>query len=297
MEASGTAAAISTGGASGGTTNAPSVGATAPTPSAGATLQSVPAGAEWFKEFKNGDLKNYITEKKFSDPEQLAQSYWNLEKLKGVPEDRLLKLPEKFEGADARAVFERLGAPKEAKGYELPRDEKSSDPKFLEWAEGTFFKNSLTKSQAASLTNDFNEYIKTQTQAQVEANNNGILQADAKLKNEWGAAYDSNVNLVRQGAKILGLDAKTLDIMESVQGREALFKTLQRIGVGVGESNFVDGSSTQTPAMTAEQAHEEIKKLIKDNKFSKKVARGDMEATARWNELNRLAAPGDKQII
>lgn len=296
MEASGTAAAISTGGASGGTTNAPSVGATAPTPSAGATLQSVPAGAEWFKEFKNSDLKSYITEKKFSDPEQLAQSYWNLEKLKGVPEDRLLKLPEKMEGADARAIYERLGAPKEAKGYELPRDEKT-DIKFVDSAESAFYENGLTKTQASGILKSFNEFAKLQTETQRELQNHAILQADVKLKNEWGAAYDSNVNLVRQGAKILGLDAKTLDIMESVQGREALFKTLQRIGVGVGESNFVDGSSTQTPAMTAEQAHEEIKKLIKDNKFSKKVARGDMEATARWNELNRLAAPGDKQII
>lgn len=275
------------------TTQAPAVSSPA---AAGTTLQSVPAG-EWFNNFKNPDIKSFMAERKFADPETLAQSYVNLEKLKGVPENRLLKLPEKMEGDEARAVFQKLGAPLEAKGYELPRDEKSSDPKFLEWAEGTFHKNHLTKSQAQSLATEFNGFVKAQNDAQALTQQNARVQADAKLQAEWGAKYDVNINLAKQGAKILGLDEKTLNTIEALQGRDVLFKNLQRIGVSVGESTFVDGNTGTATTKTPEEAQAEIKTLLNDEKFRKKVTRGDTEATARWNELNRLASPGEKQII
>jgi len=268
--------------------------AAAPPPSAGAQLTSVPTG-EWASGFKNEALKSFVQERKFTDPEQLVERYQNLEKLRGVPEERLLKLPEKMEGDDARAVWQRLGTPKDAKGYEIPRDEKS-DPTFIEWAETAFHQNNLTKAQALGVVKAYNEKFSADIQAQAQARALKIAQGEETLKREWGPRYEANLNLAKQGAKILGLDANTLDIMEAAQGRDVLFKNLQKIGVGVGESQFIDGGTGTPTTMTAEQAQEEINKLIKDQKFAKKLTRGDVEAKEKWDKLNVLASPGTKQI-
>lgn len=268
--------------------------------SAGASLAAPPPqvnmqGASWMNEFKNEDLKNYAMEKKFTSPEQMAERYKNLEGLRGVPEDRLLKLPEKMDGPEANIIWEKLGKPKDAAGYEFV--DEGQDPEFLGWAKETFLKNNVPKSMAHAVVKDYNDMMTKSLLAQKETRQNAILQADNKLQKEWGAQYETNVNLAKQGAKVLGLDAKTLDIMEALQGREAVYKNLQKIGVGVGESNFVDGAKPpQTTTTTPEQAQAEIKQLINDKKFGKALSKGDAEALERWNNLNRLAAPGEKQL-
>lgn len=291
-------AAAATGGAGGtavaggGTSGAASVPA-----GAGGSGGTVVQGAEsWFNGFKNTELKAYVQERKFTGPEQLAERYQSLEKLRGVPEERLLKLPEKMEGPDARAIFERLGAPKEAKDYQIARDEKSPDPTFPDWAETTFHGAGVTKGQADAIVKAYNERAQQLQAAQVENLKNSIAQADTALKKEWGAQFDANLNLVKQGARILGIDPKTLDIIEAVQGREALFKTLHKIGVSVGESNFVAGQPGGQTAMTPEQAQEKMNELMRDSKFQKKFNRGDAEAIKTWTQLNQAAAPGEKSI-
>lgn len=287
-------AAVATPG--GGAAPAASAAPPASAPSAGATLVSVPqgAGAEWASSFKDENVRTTVS--RFKTPEDLATSYYNLEKMKGVPEDRLLKLPEKLEGPEARAIFERLGAPKDPKGYELPRDQKDMDPKFTEFAESMFFEQGITKAQAQGIVGKYSEYAQKQMLDQVTARNNSIIQADEKLKGEWGAAYEKNINIVKQGVHILGLDAKTLDFLEAAQGRETLYKTLHKIGVGVGESSFVDGSASAPAKPTQEQAQEQLKQLTGDEKFRKKLLKGDVEARKQWDEVNQLAAPGEKQI-
>ncbi len=266
-------------------------------PTSAGALSAVPTPPEWATGFKE-ETRSYVSQKGFKTPEALAESYKHLEAKLSTkhPEDRTILLPEKMEGAEARAVWERLGAPKEAKDYALPRDEKSTDPKFTEWAETAFYKHNLTKDQALGVVKDYNERLIADAASRAETQRNSILQANETLKKEWGASYDANLNLAKQGAKILGLDAKTLDTIEATQGREKLFKSLQRIGVSVGEAGFVDGGAGGPTAMTPEQAQGEISKLIKDKEFGKKVNSGDVEATKRWNELNKLAAPGEKPI-
>src|SRR5216684_7787114 len=113
----------------------PSAGAPPPAPpsappSAGSVLTPPPQvntqPANWFNDFKDDGLKNYVQEKKFTNPEQMAERYKNLESLKGVPEERLLKLPEKMEGPEAKVIWEKLGTPKDVTGYEF--QEKEIDP-------------------------------------------------------------------------------------------------------------------------------------------------------------------------
>jgi hypothetical protein len=64
------------------------------------------------------DLREYVGTKGFADPAAALTSYRNLEKLRGVPEDRLLKLPEKLDAEGALdPIYDRLGRPKTADAY------------------------------------------------------------------------------------------------------------------------------------------------------------------------------------
>lgn len=278
---------------------APSTATAAPIASAGAALAPPPPqvntqAANWFGDFKNDELRSYVQEKKFTGPEQMAERYKNLESLRGVPEDRLLKLPEKMEGPEAKVIWEKLGTPKDLKGYEFK--EEGQDPQLMAWARETSFKMNLTKGQAEGMVAAYQERDLNQMKASAEARNNARLQGQEKLKKEWGPEYETRLNIAKQGAKIFGYDQQELDILEAIRGTEAVYKKMYERGVGVGESSFVDGGSQAATTMSADQAQAEIKQLLNDKKFVKAMGKGDQEARQKWDSLNRLAAPGDKTL-
>jgi hypothetical protein len=65
-----------------------------------------------------GDLKGYIETKGFKDLGALATSYQNLEKLRGVPEDQLIRLPDDPTKAGAMdPVYAKMGRPEAADKY------------------------------------------------------------------------------------------------------------------------------------------------------------------------------------
>lgn len=77
---------------------------------------SAPA-SNWLDGF-NDDMKGYIETKGFKDPASLADSYRNLEKLRGVPAESLLQLPSDMSDGEAMgAVYDRLGRPESADAY------------------------------------------------------------------------------------------------------------------------------------------------------------------------------------
>jgi hypothetical protein len=82
--------------------------------------------ASWLDAL-DADGKNYVSKKGFKEPKDVLQSYINLEKLHGVPQDRLLKLPETLEGDDAAPLWEKLGKPKEASEYTFELHESVGD--------------------------------------------------------------------------------------------------------------------------------------------------------------------------
>jgi hypothetical protein len=275
----------------------PAAPSTGVVPNAGATLTAVPTGSpqaqQWINEFKSDDLKSFVQERKFTSVEQMAERYKNLESLKGVPDDRLLIVPKNWDSPEASAMWEKLGRPKDPKGYEFT--EKPADPTFLKWAEDSFIKNNVVKSQAQGLLKSYNEFMTKSLAESATARANAIKQADEKLRGEWGAKYDENLKIAQTGARALGLDAKTLDVIEALQGREGLFKTLKEIGVRVGEAPFVDAGGPPKE-LTPEEARAQIQDLMKDEKFYKKLTRGDVEAREKWDRLNKAAAPGERQI-
>lgn len=273
--------------------------APAPPPAPAVAPPTPPAtgGGDWTSGF-NDNLKGMIQNKGFKGPADLAESYYNFEKLQGVPQDRLLKLPENMNTPEGRAIMERLGTPKDAKGYSLDKfvPKEGGDPKLAEWAGEVFNKGNLTTAQAEIVMQAWNERQTASVTAHQENLKASILQADANLKKEWGMAYEQNLNLAKSGMAALELDAKTVDALEAIQGREKLFKTLQKIGAGVGEASFVSGRPAGDGTLAPEQARNKISELRSDQNFIQRLAKGEVAAKNEWQRAHEMAFPGDHRI-
>jgi hypothetical protein len=142
---------------------------------------------EAFTSFKTvGDFANKYLEvsTKASELEEKLKDY--------VP-----KLPDDATDADKALYYDALGRPKEAKEYEFDGEDKNA-PEWTNFWKQQFYGLGLTKSQAKSLSTQFNGQI----QKIVEAHNNALkaesTTAEQKLRTEYGDKYDTNVELAKR---------------------------------------------------------------------------------------------------
>lgn len=253
------------------------------------------APPEWTSGF-NDEMKGFVQNKGWKSAQEVADSYRNLEKLHGVPQDRLLKLPESMESPDAQAIWEKLGKPKDAKGYSLKVPEKGGDPKLAEWAADVFHKSNLTTDQANKVMNAWNERMGAAQAQAVENERAAATLAATDLRTEWGAAYDKNLNLANEAGKVLGWDATKLNALKAAIGPKEALKILVDIGNSVSESKFVGGRPAGDGTVTPDQAKSELAELYKDASFVKKYTSGDYDAVQRMTKLQKMANPGDHRL-
>lgn len=268
--------------------------ATATTTTATATpppATGAEAGA-WMMGF-NEEQKAFVQNKGYKGPGDVVDSYRNAEKLIGMPAERVLKLPEKMDSPEMRAIWERLGAPKEAKEYGIEVPKEGGDAKLMETFIGTFHENGVTKTAAQKIVSKWNEFQAaraTEMKAQADLN---FKNQDAALKKEWGAAYEQNMNLAKQAAGVVGLNAQQVDALASQIGHDGVGKLLHKISLSTRESGFVAGANPGTGLMTPEQAKTAIKGLMTDLDFQRRFAAGETEAKAKWQSLHVMAHPGE----
>ena len=75
------------------------------------------------------DLKGFVQNKGFKAPTDILESYRGLEKAMGAKAEHLIKLPENMDSPEGRAIWERLGAPKDAKDYKIGLAKEVGDRK------------------------------------------------------------------------------------------------------------------------------------------------------------------------
>ena len=274
---------------------APAATGGAPAP----TTETVNPGS-WMAGF-NDDLKGYVGNKGFKDPAAIVESYRNLEKLQGVPQDRLLKLPESFYDdkgaltADGRAIFERMGAPKDPKDYGIEVPKEGGDAVRLEGFLKAAHEMGLTKAQAQKLAATDGAYIQSVMEAQKAQAVQAFNDQQKALQAEWGAAYDSNRNIAADAARRMGMDAKKIDALSAALGHAETMKLLTSIGKSVGESAFIQGQRATTPLEPA-SAKSRISELMADKDFGQRLMNGEADAKATWQRLHEQAYQGTVNI-
>ncbi len=267
--------------------------AAVPPPAATPPVTPPAAAPDWTTGLAEDD-RGYVTNKGFKTPQDVLTSYRNLEKTFGVPQERLLKLPENLDSPEARAVWERLGAPKEAKDYNLVKD--GTDKQLAEWAQGIFHETGIPVKAAEKIIAKWNERATAEQTQSKEKFDSMVTNSEAALKKDWGAAYEQNINLAKQGVKALELTGAEVDGLERTIGRERLFKKLRDIGAGIGEAPFVGGRPAPDAHMGPEQARQKLNEMMQDRGFTTKFIAGDTEAKAQMERLQKMAYPGEIMV-
>ena len=262
-------------------------------PASAGTAQAATTPTDWTTSF-NDDSKGFVQNKGWKDPAQVVDSYRNLEKLLGAPQDQVIRLPKEDDAAGWDSVMTRLGRPATPDGYKLEVPKEGGDPAFAKWASEQFHKQGLNEKQGKALAEGWNQRLMESQAAQKEAYTAKVTQEQAALKKEWGAAHDQNQAIAQRAVREFGVDAKAIDAMESAIGLQATVKFFHSIGSRMGEAAFVGGngrSGDGNGPMTPAQANSQINALRQDPGFVQKYVAGDAQARAKMEQLHRFAYP------
>jgi hypothetical protein len=271
---------------------------TAPTPNPAPAPTPNPAPVDngmtpFYSGFKDEATKGYAHQKQFQDPESAVHAYMNLEKLMGVPQDRIIKMPEAADSPEMEAVWNKLGKPAKPEEYKLaiPEQATEQDKKFYDFAKNAFHKANLTASQAEAVIKQINEFSLNTFKESQEAHDQAIKAQNIALEKEWGAAHTQNTNIASAAAKAFGVSHEQIDKIQSALGYADTMKLFQRIGDKMGEARFVSGDQTNNQTYTPDMAKAEIETLKNDASFMAKYVAGDHQAKAKMQKLFESAFP------
>jgi hypothetical protein len=249
---------------------------------------------DWTASF-DPEKKGYIANKGFRDPGMLLESYINLEKLRGVPEERLLKLPEKLDDMESmKDIYAKLGRPAKADDYEITVPEKGGDAEFAKWAKEMFHAQGLSKTQAAKIVEGWNQYSENYQKSLEGKAQEKAVQEESQLKKKWGAAFEQNTNIAKRAAVEFKLTPDEIDAMESSFGFARVMEIFHNIGSKMGEASFHSSAQSGNGfggQLTPDQARAKISHLKSDASFSQRYISGDQGALAEMERLMQMAYP------
>ncbi len=253
----------------------------------------------WTEGF-DADTLGYVTNKQWSGPADVLKSYRNLEKLHGVPAEKLVKVPDPEDVEGWKQAYQRLGAPDTADKYDIPLPKEGGDEAYAKWARETFHGAGLNVRQAKAVVEAHNKYMAEHAAAQATKYQESVAADEAALKGEWKADYEANMAAAKRAAAAFGWTGETIDKLEKALGYPALMKMAHEMGKRLGtDDGFVEGDGGNggggTPSSSA-GAIARIAELRKDKAFCARFAAGDAEAKAEMKRLHAVAYPGDTQL-
>lgn len=248
-----------------------------------------PAQATAWTDTLPDEAKEYVTAKGFKDPGAVIESYRNLEKLRGVPAERLLTLP-----GDATAegamdpVWDKLGRPEAPDKYTNALGEGFDAGVFSKVAE-TAHKLGLNDNQFQGLQTIMAEQAATLQEAQDK-------QA-AEAFDKWKAGNTEGFETAARVMSTVGVDEAGLESLLSGD-KTALYDFLSKVGARSAEGKVVHGEQPKdsTFGMSPERAKAKIAEKMEDAAFMKRYTSSNAQtrqsAIAEMESLHKAAAGG-----
>lgn len=248
------------------------------------------AGAAPFFSGFEGEVKAWAETKGFKDPQALAVSSMNLEKLLGADRaGRTVVLPKDDNDVEGRKAFlAKLGVPDSADGYNLPVPE-GGNADFAKTAADWFHKAGVPPQAARSVSEAWNGFMqKAMADAEAAAKVESQKQLEG-VKGEWADKFDENSELARRYVKASGLNAEQLSAVEEALGTATFLKTFHKLGTQLGEAGFTAGDGQGGGGFNA--AHAAVRQQLADlrtQRIEGKISQD--EFLAKSEELNSKMA-------
>lgn len=238
---------------------------------------------------------------KVDDPKELAstltKSYRELERHIGVPPEQIIRLPKKdAPEAEIKAFRQKLGMPADPKDYDFTTvkgaDGNPIAQDLADELRAAAHRAGLTKEAATEMAAATQRRLDARA-AQAKTLNEGKLAEERdKLKADWGTNYDFNRLKAMEGARRLGLDAETVDLLEVKVGLgfSKVMNLFRQIGVGTSEDTFVErGSGSGGTPTTASGAQSRLNELKSDPAWTAKLLAKDAATVREWQTLEAQA--------
>jgi len=233
----------------------------------GAAEAAVSAAAEAapvsFLESLPEDLRNEPSLRTFTDPGALAKSYVNAQRMIGADK---IALPGKSATPDEwREVYNRLGAPTEASGYEFDGDIPLEE-NYL----NSFREHALNAGLRPSQANEMMNFVRSTIEGMNEGMSQGAEEAryagEQELRQEFGQAFEQRLELAQMAAQNLLGGTEMFDNIQLSDGRMLgdhpdIIRMFSNLASQIGEDNLA-GETTEL-IMTPEEASRQIAEMTR----------------------------------
>lgn len=258
-----------------------------------------PAGTPWFSTFDDA-TKGHITAKgwdKLEAPAAFAEAlkaYKGVETFLGLPAERVLKLPEATDAEGMKGVFQRLGVPADATGYDFSAVKKADgsapDEAFVGFLREQALKHNLTKDGAAGLAAAIVQRDSTIAAEAAAAHALKVTAEKEALNVAWAGNATLNTFMAQRAAAMIGLDTETLNKVAETVGYQKVMTGFLDMAKKMGEAPLEGGGipgAGGDKAMTAQQAAARLEDLKagRDSDWTARYKTGESKAV---DELRRL---------
>lgn len=218
---------------------------------------------------------------------ELTKQYRAAEKFLGVPADQVVKMPKAdAPPEDLRAFYERLGAPKEAKEYDLSA---IKDASIADTLRATAHAAGISKDAAAKLAADLGKAIESKSTTDATVNGAKLAEEKAALAKNWGPKHDYNMLQAMEGARRVGITPEAVKAMENQIGYAAVMEHFRKIGTSTSEDTFIErGVGGSGEVTTREGAMSRKSDLMNDKAWANRLLAGDVEARREYDRLNAM---------
>lgn len=264
--------------------------------------QAVAEQPKGWKAGLSNDLRGAPFMSKFEDTAEglgkAIESYANLEKLLGHEKVPIPKDEKDVEGwARYNAAMK---VPAKPEGYELPDAKLPESLKGVSLDKGKFASimhaNHIPPGQAKAMWDVYQKENVSMYNQHIEELQKKLDTSINTLRQEWGAAYDANVQVAQEVINQFSPDKETNEfITASLLSNPGAIKWLKTVGDQFAE-NKVGDFNIKRFAVSPDEANAEIIKLTSDMNgpyFNQKrtYSKAEQDATIkRVNELREVAA-------
>ena len=222
-----------------------------------------------------------------------SQAHRELERYTGVPQERLITLPKDAVDPKWDDVYQKLGAPKDAKDYDFSAvkftDGSELDPKAVDFFRATAAKLHLPKDAAPQLAAAVAAFLEGAEAADAADTTAALAVSRDALAKSWGNNFETNKVIAANAARALGVKPEAITALEGVIGYADVMEMFRTIGTKIGEANFIGGrGADNSGVMTAADAQAAKKALMGDKAWVTRYLAGGVAEGREMTNLNKL---------
>ncbi len=249
-----------------------------------------PAGNE---NWAGADYQELVTAKGWSGPDDVLQSYVNLEKAVGADK---VALPAADTDILAWDGWEKLGVPVDAANYEMkaPEGYNAYDQTLADDMRGLFHEAKLTPAQATMLHDRFVERQMGQTQSAINQGTQQVETWDREVREKYGDAYNERINAAKQAVAQFGGDDLAQWLTDTGAGNHpVVIDAFAQAGMALGQTGqFKDGPPAGF-GITPADAKDQIAALRANPALTDKTHPEHAVLNQKLTDLYQAAHPDD----